>query len=80
MLSHFHGNKEWGDDSLEHVKLFVFPIIVLAGEAVLEREVSPSLGIVTVSCTRRLFIFISVTSHDGRELGVSFPNLQKNRQ
>lgn len=65
------------DDSLEHVELFIFPVVILAREAVLESEESTGLGIVTVSCTRRLFIFVSVTSHDGRKLRISFPNLQK---
>jgi hypothetical protein len=65
------------DDSLEHVKLFIFPVVILAREAVLESEEYAGLGIVTVSCTRGLFIFVSVTSHDGRKLRISFPNLQK---
>lgn len=68
-------NEKKDNNALQHVKIFVLPVVVLSGKAVLESQEPPAVGIITVSCARGLLVFVSVTPRYSRELGVPLPNL-----
>lgn len=65
------------NNSLEHVEITILPIVVLSGKAVLKSKKTSVLGIIAMSCTRRLLVFVSISSDDSRKFGVPFPNLQQ---
>ena len=64
-------------NALKHVKLFVLPIVILSGKAVLESQEPPVLGIITVRGARGLLVFVSVASRYRREVGVPLSNLTR---